>query len=189
MEVVAREKAWRVFGNVDRRPSDGTVKSEYPAWYFPVQKEQLERFVRETESQIERGIIPPEAMPRTRGVLEQNKRRLDAINEQTPKLSPIEKDALVKLMKEISPRIKESNFKQCEIDKGRADAHEEARRISEYVISLKSSEEKDWADQCNARTIEGKVRRSDFERMYKIGAKLIGNLDDFPTDIEYLRRP
>jgi hypothetical protein len=174
----------RVFGNADRRP-DGTVKSEYPAWYWDTQLEELEREVSERRSSISRGIIPSEAMPRYRGDLEAKEARLTKIKEESPRPSQEEKDKLSKMIKEMQERIKESNWKRSEMERGLVDAHEEAKRMSEPCIPIRSDTEKNWAEQCYCRIIDGKVTRVDFERMYKIASKLIGE----PTDIEYLRRP
>jgi hypothetical protein len=179
---------YRVFGNVDRR-SNGTVKSEYPAWYWDILQEELDNEVREKENVLKRGGVPSEAMPRFRGELEKKQIRLEQIKEETPKLTGPEKDELSKMLKEMVERIKDSNYKRSEMDKGWADSHEEARRMSEYCISIQSGNEKTWVEQCQVKLVDGKVTRTDFERMYKIGAKLLGDPDKFPIDIERLRKP
>ncbi len=175
---------YRVFGNSDRR-ADGTIKSEYPARYFREQRDELKKNISEKENALKYGMVPAEAIPRFTGELQRWKTRHDQIDSEDLKLVGPSKDAVSNMMKGMVERIRDVNWKRSELDKGFSDPHEEARRMSEPCIEIKSKEEGEFAEACNIKVRDGKVTKIDFERMYKIVAFDLGE----STDIERLRRP
>lgn len=182
-EVIIPKRDMKIFGSVDR-DSKGKITSEFPAWYFDQQKEELERGIAQDEMALSQEAIPYPAKAKFREKLAQRKERLEKINEETPKLSGREEDAMLKMREEMGQSIGEAHFTRTQREKGLADAHEEVRRMTEPVIKIKSEREADFIKNCGIKIKDGKITRNEAEKVYKIASKLLGQ----PTDIEYLRR-
>lgn len=176
---------FKVFGEVDRDKS-GNIRSEYPSWYFDPQKDELVSTIREMIRALEDDAIPHQAKAKFREGLRQKKDRLEAIEKSVPKLKDEEKNKIVKVRDEIAIELKDAHPKRSERERDLVDAHEEARRMKEPVMKLKSTEQAEFAKECNIKiSPDGKISRDDMDKMYKISSKILGE----STDVEYLRKP
>ena len=167
----------KLFGKIDRTEKD-KIKSEYPSWYFPQHKEELVESIRHNQSMLEMDLIPASEIPITKANLEKAKEKLEEIEESEPRFTDAEKDAMVKLRKGLGSKISDSMFRRSEMEKGIADAHEEARRISEPVMKVDSQEEADLYGSCGINIRDGKVTRNDAERAWKIISRGLGEISN-----------
>jgi len=182
-EVIIPKRDMKIFGSVDR-DSKGKITSEFPAWYFDQQKDELERGIAQDEMSLDQEAIPYPARARFREKLAQRKERLSKINEETPKLKGSEEDAMMKMRQEMGESIGEAHFTRSQREKGLADAHEEVRRMTEPVIKVKNENQAQFIKECGINIRDGKITRNEAEKVYKIASKML----EQPTDIEYLRR-
>lgn len=174
----------KIFGDVDKT-KDGKIKSEYPAWYLETQKEELEESVNHRRSILDQDLVPPSERNIQKQRLAQEEKRLNEINEATPKLSGPELDEVTKVRKDMGTQIKDAMYSRSDMDRGTADAHEEARRISTPVIEIKSKAQAEFLESCGVK-LGGrtKVSRREAEKAWKIAGKLLGE----PTNTETLRK-
>ncbi len=182
-EVIIPKRDMKIFGSVDR-DSKGKITSEFPAWYFDQQKDELERGIAQDEMALDQEAIPYPAKAKFREKLSQRKERLSKINEETPKLKGSEEDSMIKMRGELGESIGEAHFTRSQREKGLADAHEEVRRMTEPVIKVKNEHQAEFIKNCGINIRNGKITRNEAEKVYKIASKML----DQPTDIEYLRR-
>lgn len=171
------------YGEVDKNQK-GQIASEYPAFCFPRQKEILEEDIRKDESAIKRGIIPDEHKPYKLADIERKKGRLDKINEATPVIEGKTKDAVSEVTKDIGKRIAESMFSRSDMMKGTCDAHEEARRMSEPIIDVKSDNEAAVYKKLGINIKNGRVSRDEAAKAWKVCRRMLGE----GSNIETLRR-
>ena len=74
--------------------------------------------------------------------------------------------------------IRDSMFSRKDMEKGLADAHEEARRMSQPCIELKD-DLITFAKNCDVVVNNtGKVSRKGAEKMWKIASRLLGELSN-----------
>jgi len=182
-EIIIPKKDTRIFGSVDR-DSKGKITSEFPAWYFDQQKDELERGIAQDKIALDQEAIPYPAKAKFREKLAQREERLNKINEETPKLKGSEQDAISKIREEWGEAIGEAHFTRSQREKGLADAHEEVRRMTEPIIKVTSQRQAEFINECGIKIKDGKITRNEAEKVYKIASKLL----EQPTDIEYLRR-
>jgi hypothetical protein len=82
-------------------------------------------------------------------------------------------------------KISDAMFKRSEMERGVADAHEEARRMSEPVLKLEDKE-LIFVRACEGKIeANGKVSRTTAERCWKIISRLLGE----NSNTEVLRKP
>ncbi len=172
----------KFFGEADR-DKDGTIKSEYPAWYQRQQMEDLEESVRHMEYNLEKDLIRDRDKPEIRARLKREKELLDKINHSKAEIKGAE-DMITKGVKDFGSHIKDSMYTRTDMQRGTADAHEEARRISEPVISIKSKEMAELAEACGIKPKDGKISRAEAEKIWKIGSRALGE----SSNVETLRR-
>lgn len=182
-EIIIPKKDMKIFGSVDR-DSKGKITSEFPAWYFDQQRDELERGIAQDEEALNQEAIPYPAKAKFREKLAQRKERLDKINEESPKLKGKEADAVFKMREEMGGAIGEAHYTFSQREKGLADPHEEVRRMTEPVIKVTSQHQAEFIKECGISIRDGKITRNEAEKVYKIASKLL----EQPTDIEYLRR-
>ena len=173
----------KLFGKIDRTEKD-KIKSEYPSWYFPQHKDELQESIRHNESMLEMDLVPISEIGITKANLQKAKEKMKQIEESEPKFTDAEKDTMGKLRKGLGTKIGESMFRRSEMEKGIADAHEEARRISEPVIKVESKEESELYESCGIDIRDGKVTRGQAERAWKIISKGLEEI----SNTESLRR-
>lgn len=174
----------KIFGDVDKT-KEGKVKSEYPAWYFDTHKEELEESIKHRKYMLDNDLVDSSEKNIQRKRLEQEEKRLGEINASMPKLSGTEIDDVTKVRKEMSPQIADSMYRRSDMERGTADAHEEARRISTPVIEIKNKVQAEFLEACGIK-LDGrtKVSRDEAVKAWKIAGKLLGE----PTNVEILRK-
>lgn len=181
----------KVFGDVDKT-KEGKVKSEYPSWYYEQQKDELEESIRHKQSMLDQDLVPGTEKALMRSRLKQESDKLSQIEESKPRFTEKELDEIAKMVKTgtgnangtLSFKISEMMFKRSDEEKGIADAHEEARRISTPCIKLEPHEI-EFVKACEVPiSNDGKVTRGGAEKAWKIGRKIIGE----NSNTEILRR-
>lgn len=183
--VLSKDSKIKIFGKVDRDKA-GNIRSEYPAFYFTEQKENLIETISQMERGLEEGAIPDgKARVNFREALRKKKERLADIEESTPKIEGKERDILKKMREEFSEELKESHPKRVDGERGLVDAHEEMRRMTEPCVKIKSQEAAELAKEFEIKISDnGMITRNQMDKMFKISSKLLGE----STDVEYLRR-
>lgn len=172
------------FGSVDRKGKrdDGAVTSEYPAFYFHTQFDELKEETEKQERQLALGLVPPSEAPYIKAEIARNKERLLDIQKANPKLEGRQKDAVYNMYKELAEQISDSMYTRTEMKKGLSDAHEEARRMSQPIISIKGNEK--FFHNMGITATGGKITRNQASRAYKIMGKALGE----NTNTERLRK-
>lgn len=173
------EKELEFFGKVDR-DRDGNIGSTLPAWYFDSQVDTMKETIQRREAALERGDIPADYVYQTREDLKRDKERLDNIESSRPVLDEKRSDALGKAYKELSSDIKESMFTRDDMQRGFADAHEEARRMTKPCINI----DPELARKCGVNAKGGMISRNDATKIFKIVGKALGE----ETNVERLRK-
>lgn len=162
-----------VFGKVDRN-KDGVVVSEYPAWYFDRKKTELREKINHDRAMLDGGYVSADRIGIMKEQLRDMESRLAEIEKSKPKLEGKEKDEIGKVRKDLGGNVKGAMFSYSEMQKGTADAHEEARRMTEPdVVELKGSAY-EFAKKCNVPMDGNKVSRTSAEKVWKIASKLLG---------------
>ena len=179
-DVITNDSSIVFFGEIDRSEK-GKIKSEFPAWYFENNVEDLEEEVGQKKRALERKNINWEDIEATKQEVALLEEKLKSIKGSKPKLKGADKDRVYKEYNRLKGEIRDSMFTRTEMMKGLASAHEEAKRMTEPGISV----DPELADACNIRLTKGKVSRNDASKMFKIMGKVLG---DVPTNTEYLRR-
>lgn len=171
------------FGNVDIN-KHGRRGSEMPAWYFRSQKDDIENNLAMSEASIQRGEISEDRKPQMLADIRRMREKLDAINESQPQYDSKKQDAIAKMTDTLGKKISESMYTRSDMMRGVADAHEEARRMSEPCIKLEGDEYL-LAKKAGCRvSSDGKVSRIDAERVWKMGRRALGE----NSNSEVLRR-
>jgi hypothetical protein len=173
-----------VFGKVDYNKA-GKRSSTMPSWYYPRQRDELEESIRYKKSQLENDLVPSSEKNYMRESLKMEEKRIQEIEESQPRFSEVELDELAKLRKSMGMKISDAMFKRSEMERGVADAHEEARRMSEPVLKLEDKELV-FVRACEGKIeANGKVSRTTAERCWKIISRLLGE----NSNTEVLRKP
>ena len=172
------------FGSVDRKgkTKDGAITSEYPAFYFHTQYEELKEETEKQERQIELGLVPASELPYAKAEVERNIKRLEDIVKANPNLTGPQKDAIHGVYKDLAEQISDSMYTRTDMKKGLVDAHEEARRMSQPIISIKGKEK--FFHNMGIKATSGKISRNQASKAYKIIGKVLGE----NTNTEHLRR-
>lgn len=161
----------------------GKISSEYPAHYFNTVLDDLREDIRREEWNLEQNIVPKDQLPIIRDRIKRLKAKLDKIEESRPKFSDIDANKLNKTMKELGKEISPKMFTRAQMQKGLADSHMEAKRMTEPSITV-TPEIAEVARMCNVPISGGKISRKGAEKCWKIIAKHFGE----PSNTEYLRR-
>jgi hypothetical protein len=171
----------KIFGDVDRT-KEGKIKSEYPAWYLNTHKEELEESVKHRRYMLENDLVDSSEKNIQKKRLEQESKRLAEIEASAPKLSGAELDEVSRVHKEMGGQIKEAMYTRSDMERGTADAHEEARRISTPVIEVKNKAQAEFLESCGIK-LDGrtKVTRREAEKAWKISGKLVGEASNTET--------
>jgi hypothetical protein len=177
---------YQFFGEADLNRR-GEVSSQVPAYMLTQLVEDLKQQVVTHEKELEDTSMQPEVRGKLMSKLREEKERLHMIEDSKPKLN---KDIIAGVVGKdrnggsLGEKIAESMFTYTDMQKGLADAHEEARRMSEPIIPLRDKE-MDIAKGCNVRIgKDGMVSRDDAIRVWKIGRKYLGE----NSNAEILRR-
>lgn len=156
---------------------DGRRGSEYPAWYFTENIEELKDEAQRKESALANGYISDEDRPRVRQEVARINGRIDEIEGTTPRLSDADRDNLAKARKKLGEQISALMFKSSDVARGLADAHEEAKRMSEpCVIVGDDANTLAVVKACGVESISpsGKISRTAAEKVWQIASKFLG---------------
>lgn len=170
------------YGNMDKDVK-GNIQSMYPAWYCEQFLNELNNQIDQMENSVRMGFVPQGSLPEHNMILEQNRQKRDDILASKPRPSQGERDRLQKAYKELGKIISDTMYTRSEMQMGLADAHTEAKFMSEHVIPVPKTLE-DLFKAAQAKTEKGKATRNAFAKVFKV----IGKLIDEPTNIEVLRR-
>jgi len=179
--------SFKPFGPIDTN-KHGKRASEYPGWYFNEQVDELKETIASSERTLRSGAISDESKELLMERLRADKERLTSILDSLPKVSEADRTRLLKFRADMGSRIAEAMFTYSDMQRGTADAHEEAKRMSEPCISIKD-ETGDIAAIVKACGVEhvspkGQITRTDAERAWKI---ISGYLEE-NTNTETLRK-
>ena len=157
--------------------------SAIPAWSLPRNIDLLEDDVRKLGSMLDNKQVPIEEIPYQTADYEQKKKRLEDIKESRPKLTGNQKDLLRQKRDKLAAEINSAQFTRIEMEKGLADPHEEARRMTEPCIQVDKEEARRMGIKTDAK---GYVSRSKGEAMWKNMSSLLGDTQQNPN-VEALR--
>ena len=176
----------KFFGAIDRT-KDGRISSQVPAWSMATHIDELNENIASRERNLERGMIPYDAVHQVKEELKVDKEKLDKILSSKPKLTDVEQDEVYKVYKSFSKDIKDMMFSRSEEKKGLASPHEEARRMIDPIIKVNEK----TAQLCKdngvkvTETREGlKVSRNGATKVWKIIGRYLGE----NSNAEYLRK-
>jgi len=178
-----KEKKLKFFGEADLN-RDGKIKSDYPSWYHRQQMEDLDEGIRQKERALEEDLIPDSEKPLMRSRLKQERTLSAKVNDSMAEIKGFE-EIISKGSDELGKDIKEAMFSRSQMDKGVADPHEEARRISEPVIKVKSKEVAELCEAAGIKIREGRITRGEAEKIWKISRRSLGEI----SNVESLRKP
>ena len=176
----AEEKGIVFFGEIDRNEK-GQIKSEFPAYYFESNIEDLRDEIGWKKRALERKNINWEDVESTKKEVEGLEKKLHLIETSKPKLKGADKDKIYNEYKRLGGEIRDAMFPRTEMMKGLASGHEEAKRMVNPSITVDPR----LAAACNVKLTKGKASRNDASKMFKIMGKVLG---DVPTNTEFLRR-
>jgi hypothetical protein len=171
------------FGDLDKN-GKGKVASEYPAWYYDVHLDNLREDVSSAKRALAAGRVSAETVQVVKAEIEQGSSKIEQIEKTRPKLSDKERDGLWKLYKEeLCPLISANLFSRSSMQKGLASGHEEAKRMVECRIPVKSELLATMLTCANGKVVSGKTNRNSLAKVFKMVGKLLGEA----TNIEVLR--
>jgi chromosome segregation ATPase len=177
-EEAKQEKGEIVFfGEVDRHPKGG-YSSDYPAWYFPRQLEELKEELRGKEDALDvPGISRRQEL---RQQVAELKHRIQDIESSKPKLTAKQKDDLAVRARELGDEISRAMPPRSDMMKGLADAHEEVRRMTEPCVKVDA----ELARACGVPLSKGLATRDGATKVWKIANRALGEA----SNVERLRR-
>jgi high-affinity K+ transport system ATPase subunit B len=171
----ANDSGIEFYGEVDLNKK-GELASFMPAWSYRQLIEDLKEQIDSKKRSIDSGMLDAEVKTRAVQEHKQLKDRYESIISSKPKIDP---DRLTKISASLGEKISEAMFTRDQMAKGLADAHEEARRMSQPCIDLTGDE----AIMAQAARIKGvksgqtyKVSRTQAEKLWKLSRKALGEL-------------
>ena len=185
-EVAVMKKDLKFFGEGDRitdGPNRGQISSEYPAWMFKAQIDELKENIVRMESRVARGIVPATELHVATKAIHREKEKLDRINQAESEVKGHE-DVMNRCQKEVGELVKDAMYTRTDGEKGLADPHEVADRWSKPCIAL-PLEARALAGKANIpMTSDGKVTQIGAEKLWKLCRGALGE----STNTEILRR-
>ncbi len=176
LEEKERKEDYSYFGQFE-------AGSALPAWAMPKQCEQMKDDITRIENALRLGAIPSEERYQEEEKLEMYKKRYEDIYKAKPKLTAAQKDRLSHIRDDLGTRIGEAMFTEYQMEKGTADPHEEATRMSEPIMHVDPLE----ARRMGIKLAPGnKTSRTNAENMWKMACSLLGDTAQNPN-VETLR--
>ena len=176
------------FGAADRvgKTTQGKIASEYPAWYHDVRIDNLEQEIAENERKMAPEYVGLEESEKAklRATTAQLKQMHTAIIASKPNLSAKDKDELAATYQYLSEQISDSMYSRSEMNKGLANAHEEARRMKKPIISADKFVMAARKMGIEIPKGQKKISRDQATKVWKICGKLLGE----ETNAESLRK-
>jgi hypothetical protein len=177
---IVENSDFQMFSEVDMN-SHGNVGSYLPAWAYDQLIGDLQNDIRSDEIQIKQANISVDKVNELKRTVEKKKERLHEIESSKPKLAT---DKIWEIEKGIGEKIADSMFTRTDMMRGTADAHTEARRMSQPCITLNDSEA-NFAIGCNVVPNTSKmISRNQAAKVWKIARRFLGE----NSNIETLRR-
>ncbi len=167
------------FGSVDC-DRDGRVTSETPAWMLERHMEYLEDEINKKKAGLARGAYESDQVPRIKGEIEQEQKRLQDIINSKPNLTGANKDKCFRAYQRLAERIKESMPTRKDSKNGLVNPYQELKRMKEKHIPIDA----EMAKACNVTRKDGKISGDEAAKCYAILGKALGE----DTNIERLRR-
>jgi len=179
------EKGLDFFTGADKN-RDGKNASEYPAWMHQSQMDELRESIRQREHALDNDLVYASERMIQRDRLKKEKEKLGVIEESKPKLEGPELDRLVKARKYLGGEITKLMYSHSEMERGTADAHEEARRMTEPCVSIKGEDVLPIIKACGVDgvTVDCRISRNQAEKCWKILSAYLGE----PQNTEVLRK-
>jgi len=174
------------FGEVDINKRTELPASDYPSWYYDPQIRSLETDIEMITRNLDLDMYQGKAKVSMRAELARKQKRLSDIRESKPKLEGKKKDEVGKVFKSLGKRIGESMFSYSDMQRGTADAQEEANRMVGPAVKIETEMEAGFCRQTGIAITDGKISRNAACRMYKIFGKALG---EGILDVEVLRNP
>jgi len=165
------------FGEVDRN-KHGRIASEYPSWYFENLVEKMEEEVDEKKRRLASGFLSDDNKMKLAKQIKDQEDRLEKINEAKVNLRGKHQDDVNKLRKELGEIISDSMYRQTDIDKRRADPHEEARRNMNPCIAVRGKLYDVAVANGFKVSKDGKMSRNEASRFWKIMNKALGEISN-----------
>lgn len=167
------------FSEADMATQDGMKKvaSEYPAWYYTTMMEDLKEDIRREEYSLESGGVPADRVPQIRDKVKRLRQKLEGIEASVPKLTEADESKLLKVRKELGKEIAGRMFTRSQMQKGLADTHTEARQMVEQSITI-TPEAAEVAALCNITPRDGKISRTQAEKVWKITGRYFGEISN-----------
>lgn len=162
--------------------SKGKIKNTYPVYFERLQEQDIKEEIKRIETGIENKYYTGATIGEARERLKKAQDSLDRMQEIRPKFEK-QKDAISKLSRELADAITPAMYRRKDIEKNLVDAHEEAKRMTEPVISLTPFSAKVAADN-GIRVTGGKVSRDDATRLWQISREALGE----SRNVELLRK-
>jgi len=189
MSKKIKDNGIQFFGELDRKgkQADGAIASEYPAWYFITNLENLKEEIANDERRLGRlkaqKIFDPEQHARMEEDLQGRKEKYERAVNSRPKLGATQKDEVWRAYQNLGGEIREALFTRSQMNIGSVDPHEEVRRMTEARIPV-TSLSPELAKNLGVKVQNGKISRSQAERAWKILGRSLGE----ETNIEALRK-
>lgn len=159
------------------------ISSEYPIWYNRQMIDELKEDISMAEFEIKSGRIKDTQLTMARDRLKKLQERMDEVEKSQPKLEGKELDKIAKARKDLGKEIASKMYSRSDMKKGLADAHEEVRRMTDFSIPV-TPDMVDVAKACNVTPVDGRVNRTQAEKMWKITGRYL----DESSNTESLRR-
>lgn len=163
------------YGEVDLNKK-GEFSSFMPAWSYTQLLEDMKEQIDSKKRAIDSGLLDAERLVEVRAEHKRLKTRYDDIMASKPDM---DMDKLDRLSKSIGDKISEAMFTRDQMKLGLADAHEEARRMSQPCIELKDEEASLAVDARIKGVKKGNsyvVSRTQAEKLWKLTRKAMGEL-------------
>lgn len=145
--------------------------SSLPGWSMPKHIDMLRDEVNSIKGRLDFKQVPDDEVYMVQEEYKMKKKRLEDIENSKPVLTGKQMDELVKKRDKLAEEISRSKFSQYDMERGLADPHEEARRMTEPCIEMDEEE----ARRMGLRTQNGKVPRTEAEMAWKLMCSLIGD--------------
>jgi hypothetical protein len=177
---VVENSDFQMFSEIDIN-HHGNVGSYLPAWAYSQLIGDLQSEIDKDEIQVSQQNISSDKANELKRTIKLKRERLAEIVDSRPK---VDTDQVDNIQKGLGEKISDSMFTYTDMQRGTADAHEEARRMSEPCIKL-SDAEANFAIGCNVVPNGNRmISRNQAAKMWKIARRYIGE----NSNIETLRK-
>lgn len=176
------------YGAVDRKRDKETgenkISSEYPAWTFPQQVENLKEDLAQKKRALQTGSVDRGSEGEYRLLIEREEKQLEAIEASKPKLTDVEMDMCDTAYKNIEKGVQDSLPTLKDMHRNFIDAHEENRLNQNPCIKVSDKTAEIASNNGIRVTKDCEMSRKD---AWKLG-KILGHILGKNTNMERLRK-